>query len=349
MISSISFAYLQGSKFDSDSKKWRLFADVINDLSYLFDLLSSYVAFGFTLMQCVSSLIKSLVGVAGGATRASLVQHQARANNMADICAKDGSQETFTNLVALACSLILVPLVAGDMTVVWILYFSFAVFHLYANYRGIRCLKIPLLNLGRLGHATDQYLKDLPFDVSSVNDLESVWFFQSCKFAKKIKLGVPLSEHTCSTETLKKLTEIFAEDSYILTINWVQKQVLVSFRDVSNDGEVCVHEETLKAALHGLILYQVLEELESNNNSKCPSRLDFKVQALVQFAINGKSSTSDSNEFESEEDKNFQLILRSRKLTQDLFPVFLKDFKDKGWDLTRCLISRGDWMYQLLK
>ena len=196
MISSIGFAYLQGSKFDSDSKKWRLFADVINDLSYLFDLLSSYVAFGFTLMQCISSFIKSLVGVAGGATRASLVQHQARANNMADICAKDGSQETFTNLVALAVSLVLVPLVAGDMTIVWILYFSFAVFHLYANYRGIRCLKIPLLNLSRFGHAVDQYLKEDSYDVNYVNDMEAVWFFQSCKFANRIKLGVPLHTHT---------------------------------------------------------------------------------------------------------------------------------------------------------
>lgn len=348
MISSIGFAYLQGSKFDSDSKKWRLFADVINDLSYLFDLLSSYVAFGFTLMQCISSFIKSLVGVAGGATRASLVQHQARANNMADICAKDGSQETFTNLVALACSLVLVPLVAGDMTTVWILYFSFAVFHLYANYRGIRCLKIPLLNLSRFGHAVDQYLKDAPYDVNHINDMETVWFFQSCKFADRIKLGVPLHKHTYSSDSLKKLTQVFADDSYVLTVDWKKKQILVSFRDLHN-SDLCVHEETLKAAFHALILYQVLGEMESNNNSKCPSRLDFRIQSLVVFALHGRNSTSDADEVDTEDDKHFQLIVRSRKLAQDMFPGLLKDFKDKGWDLARCLISRGDWMYQLLQ
>lgn len=32
------------------------------------------------------------MGVAGGATRAALVQHQARRDNMADVSAKDGSQ-----------------------------------------------------------------------------------------------------------------------------------------------------------------------------------------------------------------------------------------------------------------
>ena len=36
--------------------------------------------------------MQSIVGVAGGATRASLTEHQARKNNMADVSAKDGSQ-----------------------------------------------------------------------------------------------------------------------------------------------------------------------------------------------------------------------------------------------------------------
>lgn len=48
-------------------------------------------------------LLQSLVGVAGGATRAALTVHQARRDNMADISAKDGSQvlyfhETIVNI-----------------------------------------------------------------------------------------------------------------------------------------------------------------------------------------------------------------------------------------------------------
>ena len=35
------------------------------------------------------------MGVAGGATRAALTQHQARRNNMADVSAKDGSQVSY--------------------------------------------------------------------------------------------------------------------------------------------------------------------------------------------------------------------------------------------------------------
>lgn len=40
------------------------------------------------------------VGVAGGATRASITNHQAIKGNMAEISAKDGSQETLVNLIA---------------------------------------------------------------------------------------------------------------------------------------------------------------------------------------------------------------------------------------------------------
>lgn len=40
------------------------------------------------------------MGVAGGATRAALVQHQARRDNMADVSAKDGSQVSYRELVS---------------------------------------------------------------------------------------------------------------------------------------------------------------------------------------------------------------------------------------------------------
>lgn len=40
---------------------------------------------------------QAVVGVAGGATRAAMIQHQARRDNMADVAAKDGSQVSETS------------------------------------------------------------------------------------------------------------------------------------------------------------------------------------------------------------------------------------------------------------
>lgn len=57
---------------------------------------------------------RSLVGVAGGATRAALIQHQARRDNLADVSAKDASQETLVNLAALLSNLLIVPFLATN-------------------------------------------------------------------------------------------------------------------------------------------------------------------------------------------------------------------------------------------
>ena len=50
------------------------------------------------------------MGVAGGATRASITQHQAIKGNMADVSAKDGSQETCVNLIASIVGIVLLTL-----------------------------------------------------------------------------------------------------------------------------------------------------------------------------------------------------------------------------------------------
>lgn len=110
----------------------RLFADVLNDIAMFMEILAPYFPACFTLIVCTAGIFKvnkncnklsqmwfffffkkaekmwfemettnqvcllqSLVGVAGGATRAALTVHQARRDNMADISAKDGSQVLF--------------------------------------------------------------------------------------------------------------------------------------------------------------------------------------------------------------------------------------------------------------
>jgi len=75
MVGRILFAYIQSFKLDADCKKWRLFADLINDIAIFIDLLSPYFTYYFTFLQCISGVFKSLVGTAGGATRAALTQH----------------------------------------------------------------------------------------------------------------------------------------------------------------------------------------------------------------------------------------------------------------------------------
>lgn len=89
------------SQLDIDSKKWRIRADVLNDVAMALEILvlPRYTDYS-TYILCGTTSIKAIVGVAGGATRSALTQHHAIRGNLADVASKDSSQETFVNLTA---------------------------------------------------------------------------------------------------------------------------------------------------------------------------------------------------------------------------------------------------------
>jgi hypothetical protein len=72
---------------------------------------------------------------------------------LADVAAKDGSQETLVNVFSLIISLILLPLVDGRPELVWTLFVLFTGVHLGANYRAVRALHLDTLNQSRLAIA----------------------------------------------------------------------------------------------------------------------------------------------------------------------------------------------------
>jgi hypothetical protein len=77
MVGRIVFAWARGSRLDCDCKKWRLMADLLNDIAFAVDLLAGNVMSElFTPLVCISSLLRAVVGVAGAATRTAVVQHQ---------------------------------------------------------------------------------------------------------------------------------------------------------------------------------------------------------------------------------------------------------------------------------
>ena len=53
---------------------------------------------------------------------------------MADVSAKDGSQETMVNLAALLVNLWLLPFVDDKPTLLWLLFLLFTLLHVYSNY-----------------------------------------------------------------------------------------------------------------------------------------------------------------------------------------------------------------------
>lgn len=159
MLSKILFTWLSSSKLDSDCKKWRLIADILNDLAFSLDLIAPVFPTLFTPIICMSSVVRSIVGVAGCATRSVVTQHQAKVENAADVAAKDGAQETFVNVIALIYSLLLLPLITGHRLTTWTFYFAFTAVHLYANYRAVTSLNFRTFNRNLLHIVTKNYVE----------------------------------------------------------------------------------------------------------------------------------------------------------------------------------------------
>lgn len=152
MAGRILFAWHKASSLDRNSKSWRLAADVMNDLAMFVELLSPLFPLLFLWLACAGSLLRSLVGVAGAATRTALTMHQARAGNIADVTAKDGSQETAVNIAGLLIGAYLLNALAAiedpakSQAVTWAVFVALTLGHIYSNYRAVRAVVMETLN-----------------------------------------------------------------------------------------------------------------------------------------------------------------------------------------------------------
>jgi len=192
MVGRILFAARCGVGLDYDCKKWRLCADVLNDVAMLIEIITPRLRKDLTLpVLCLASLARSIVGVAGGATKAAVAQHQAKNQNMADLSAKDGSQETMVNLLALLVNLTILPVIADHKDLVMPLFLLLTALHIFANYKAVRSLEFGSLNLGRLSAILEEYTVNKQIlGIKEANRRESLAFHPS---GYQIRLGVSLS------------------------------------------------------------------------------------------------------------------------------------------------------------
>ncbi|XP_040011996.1 RUS1 family protein C16orf58 homolog [Xiphias gladius] len=303
MLGRILFAWRKGSKLDSEAKKWRLFADVLNDIAMFMEILAPYFPACFTLIACTAGIFKSIVGVAGGATRAALTVHQARRDNMADISAKDGSQETLVNLAGLLISLILIPLVTNNPVLTLSLFFLFTVLHLFANYKAVRSVVMETFNEARLSIVLQQYLKDKrTLSPLEANQREPV--FLEFKKTVPIKLGVRLQEVVQSPEEFQ------------LALKENNMPYLLGVRN----GCICVCLGP-EASVHDEI------------RAMCQA-------VWISSTLSPPTSTEPPTQ---QQQSNWEMVHESHKLMDTIFNPFLKGVEAAGWDIKRTLLDWDEW------
>ncbi|PAA79613.1 hypothetical protein BOX15_Mlig031566g2, partial [Macrostomum lignano] len=194
MVGRILFAWLYGTALDWDCKRYRLLADVLNDLAILIQLLCPLAgppgSPAVVAVLCIASVTLALVTVCGGATRAAFTMHQARQHNMADVSAKDASQETLVNLVGLVVNLTFVPLITGPVAVPVFIIFTSG--HIFGNWCAVRSVAMETLNPSRLHLVVVSFVASGGRACSGVAEVnQSEPLLRSC--AAPLRLGCPLS------------------------------------------------------------------------------------------------------------------------------------------------------------
>ncbi|CAK7264397.1 hypothetical protein SEPCBS119000_000978 [Sporothrix epigloea] len=157
-LATILFAHRLGQAIEPECKTYRFMADMFNDSALLLDLLTPVLPFFPKIcVMVVSSILRSLCGIAANASKASLSAHFAKTGNLAELNAKEASQETVISLLGMLAGYAVVHLVQ-DRTVVLYWMVTLIMVHLYMNYQGVRCVKMLTLNRQRATIVFSEYL-----------------------------------------------------------------------------------------------------------------------------------------------------------------------------------------------
>ncbi|XP_003418921.1 RUS family member 1 isoform X1 [Loxodonta africana] len=313
MLGRIIFAWWKGSKLDCNAKQWRLFADILNDVAMFLEIMAPVLPICFTITVCTSNLAKCIVSVAGGATRAALTMHQARRNNMADVSAKDSSQETLVNLAGLLVSLLMLPLVSDCPSVSLGCFFFLTALHIYANYRAVRALVMETLNEGRLWLILKHFLqKGEVLSPTSANQMEPLWtgFWPSLS----LSLGVPLH---CLISTVSELQQLIGghQEPYLLHWDQSRNQVQVVLSQTAGP------ETVLRAATHGLVLGAL------QGDGPLPGELEELRNQM----------------WAGPEKDSWAIVKETHQVLDKLFPKFLKGLQDAGWKTEKHQLEVDEW------
>lgn len=158
-IAVIVFAHRFGLAIEPDAKRYRFLADLCNDSAFFFELASPYL--GPWAKMCalgVGEALRATCGVAAGASKAALSAHFARLDNLAELNAKEASQETAVGLMGLLCGTLVVNYIQGPRAVLGSM-IAFVLAHLWMNYLAVRSVVLNTFNRQRATIVYQEFLR----------------------------------------------------------------------------------------------------------------------------------------------------------------------------------------------
>ena len=160
MGATLLFTSVASSRFSSDVKRWRLFADIMVDIGITLEVCATLVPAGLFLpMICVGNMCKAICGVAAGACGGAINLHWAKGSDISDIQAKFGAQHTVTGSLGLVFAAIFARSVSVlKPSPLWILYSSLTILHIVANRACMKLIAFDSLNTVRMNMILSEFL-----------------------------------------------------------------------------------------------------------------------------------------------------------------------------------------------
>ncbi|XP_014478456.1 PREDICTED: RUS1 family protein C16orf58 isoform X1 [Dinoponera quadriceps] len=346
MIGSITFAWWNGTQLDGQCKKWRLFADILNDVAMGVELIVPYFSSYSLPILCTSTIMKSIVGVAGGATRAALTQHQAIRNNMADVSAKDGSQETCVNLIASFLGIFVLSLFHDGRYLIELYVFLVAV-HLYANYSAVKALCLDTLNEDRLALIIKHYMMNerIP-EPWRINKEESVFLLgspsrQMCGF--DIKIGASfasvLERNVISPMEVEFLLKFFEDRNYLVAIDIETRTVFVVLKKDANPVQVL--EGYFYASM--CALYICMANKISLDLLLYSETAELSYPLLNTYVLHKKFANA-SNGIQLS--LAIQSVCATDLIVSNEYKAFVNSLQTNGWITETNLLAVGAWRFR---
>ncbi|EJD34913.1 DUF647-domain-containing protein [Auricularia subglabra TFB-10046 SS5] len=191
-VATILSAWKLGPMLEPECKQWRLAADLFNDAGIILECLSPTLPHTMKIsLLCVARVVRSLCGVSAGGAKAALSQHfVGPGGSIADINAKESSQETVVALIGMLVGSMIVPRITSFEGTWTALLFLIGV-HLYANWRGVRAVAMLTLNRQRATIVLGELIqRGRVLSPEQVRQRESVF----CRSSRLVLDGVTLGQ-----------------------------------------------------------------------------------------------------------------------------------------------------------
>ncbi|XP_050560375.1 RUS family member 1 [Spodoptera frugiperda] len=349
-LGKIYFAYTHGTHLDAYSKKWRLYADVLNDAAMCIEIALPAFKNYTTAVLCVSTVMKAIVGVAGGATRAAMTQHHAIRSNLADVSAKDSAQETAVNLIASLTALTIITIFGSSLTV----FTTMMIFHIIFNYMAVRSVCLRTLNEPRFLQIIDAYLnEEIIAKPCTVNRNEPVVFLpigpnsldrQLCGFQIKIGHSMKkLVDKNPKAYFMINVKGVYKHNDYILVHCLETRKIYIYPRDsATSDSILCAY---FHAVLYGIVICAIndipLNIYKNPANLQKPFPVICETLQQAEWSKVTVENLPLHSKFNYE--PSFELMDFLNKIVQREWVKVRVGLQKVGWEVNKNLLVVDEW------